>query len=131
MEDQRLSENIIKSVKIILENTSKSDFQGIFLQQELEYFLNDYIEFGDETDFQDTLKVFTAIAKDGYDIHGFALCEKPHPSIYTFYDNATGQIFDICINHFGNCKFETYVAYMDDNHNECYASSIKEAVSKL
>ena len=63
---------ILKCAKEILKNTTEP------YRQEIEYFISDYIHFGDGVDNQDLLAVFSKICEDGFNIQGFELYEIPH-----------------------------------------------------
>lgn len=123
LNDKELYNKIIENTKIILSNT-----ENFYLKQDIEFFLDTYIEYGNETDLVDLLEVMTIIANDNYDITGFELHEVPHPSIYVFYNKTKHQMFDVCIDDFNNSGCNTYIAYLDEQNNECHASSIEYAI---
>ncbi len=58
-----------------------------FYDYELECFIEDFIEMGEETDFQELLYVLQYIANDGYNMEGFEIYEVPHPNVYIFFNN--------------------------------------------
>ena len=118
-------DKILNCAKLLLENTTEP------YHQDLEMFITDYGEFGDETDFQDMLEVLARICKENFDISGFELYEVPHPSVYTFYNEKKKQMFDVCIDDF--CKTDEYacIAYVNDQYNECAVNSIPEAIEKF
>ena len=127
-ENKNLYQKILENAKIILNNTNSNN--SFYLQQDLELFIEDFSNYGYDTDFIELLDVFEYIATDGFDVTDFELYEIPHPSVYSFYNKTTNQMFDICINNFCNYNQKTYAAYLNKNKNQCYANNITEAIEK-
>lgn len=116
-------QNIINCAEKILSNTSKP------YNQDIKFFIEDYGQFKDDTDFQDLLKVFSKISEQDFDISDFELYEVPHPSVYIFYNAKMKQMFNICINNF--CKIDdACITYTNENNDESIANSIPEAIMK-
>lgn len=121
-------DKILKAAKNILKNTtSKNSF---YLQQDLELFIETFTDMGFDTDFIEFLDVFEYIATDGYDISNFELYEIPHPKVFSFYNHNHHQMFDICIDHFGNNKEKVFASYINDKNQQCFAISIATAIEK-
>ena len=117
-------EKIINCAKLLLANTTAP------LDQNLEMFIADYEEFGDDTDFQDMLEVLARICKEDFDISGFELFEVPHPSVYIFYNEKKKQMFDVCIDDFCKTGEYTCITYINDECDEVAANNIPEAIEK-
>lgn len=114
--------DIINCAKQILENTTEPYCQNI------EFFIGDYVEYQDETDFQDLLNVFKRICKEDFDISGFGLYEVPHPSVYIFYNEKKNQMFDVCINNFCKTGEDACISYVNGECENCKADTIQEAI---
>lgn len=117
--------SILKCAEEVLKNT-----RNVYLCDDLESFIDDYLEFGEETDYQELLHVFMKICEDGFDLSGFELFEIPHYSVYIFYNKYRNQMFDVCIDDFFDTGEYTCIAYIDENNNECVAYTIQEAIEK-
>lgn len=106
-----------------------------FYDYELEYFIEDFIEMGEETDFQELLYVLQYIANDGYNMEGFEIYEVPHPNVYIFFNEKKQQMFDVCIGCFCPNNTLACAAYTNQcvsgrDYDLFLASSISEAVRK-
>jgi hypothetical protein len=113
-----MKEEILNLAKKILNNTD------LIYKAELEGFIEDYKNLGENTCYKGMLKVITQILEDGYDVEGFGLYEIPEPHIYIFFNEATEEMFDVTLWN-GNAA----IAYMDDDHMERKAKNISHAIN--
>lgn len=114
--------DILKCAKTVLAST-----ENFYMCYEIECFIEGYSAEGNGTGYRELLDVFTKICEDGFDMTGFELSEIPHPSVYVFYNEAKNQMFDICINGFCD-EGDVCISYCDDEHNNCVAKTIQEAI---
>ena len=115
---------ILKCAKEILKNTTEP------YRQEIEYFISDYIHFGDGVDNQDLLAVFSKICEDGFNIQGFELYEIPHPSVYVFHNESQKTSFDICLHNFCKTGEISCIAYINPENEQRTASTISKAIQR-
>lgn len=115
-------DRVLSCAKQLLKNTSKAN------SGDLEYFIEDYEEFGKETGCSDMLMVLEMICEDGFDISNFGLYDIPNPSVYMFYDSVDNKMFNICIEENHNFDKYAYISYIDHENNICIAKSIPIAI---
>lgn len=119
---------IIECSKELLRNT-----KNIYLQQELENFIDDFSEYRGDTEIQDMLKVICIICEDNYNILGFGLEEIPHESVYCFRKEKTNEHFDVLLNNFNGTDKEVTVGYTASTElgfSNFDAENIQSAISK-
>lgn len=81
------------------------------------------------TEYYLLCEVANLIIKDGYDIKGFELCERPHKDVFCFFNEETKESFDI-INDITNGKNNLFFSYLN-NFCNYKADSMKEAIDKF
>lgn len=117
MENKTLKK-IVNVTKELLKNTD-----NIFYKEELELFLEDFIDFKEFVDRQDLLNVIYTIVQDGYELSGFEIYEIPTPTVYIFYNQDKKQMFDIYLEN-----NNAIISYLDKNNNQKTAFNIKQAI---
>lgn len=119
---------IVACAKALLNNT-----ENIYLKQILEYFIDDFSEFEEYTDYQVIYKVIFKICEDGYNTSGFGLEEIPHESVYCFKNKYSKECFDVYLNHFNDSEEEVVIGYTDltdTGYRNFNAKNIPDAISK-
>lgn len=109
---------IVDITKELIKNTD-----NIFYKEDLELFLEDFIDFKEFADRQDLLNVIYTIVQDGYELSGFEIYEIPTSTVYIFYNQDKKQMFDICLEN-----NNAVISYLDDNNNQKTAFNIKHAI---
>ena len=109
---------IVDITKELIKNTD-----NIFYKEDLELFLEDFIDFKEFADRQDLLNVIYTIVQDGYELSGFEIYEIPTSTAYIFYNQDKKQMFDICLEN-----NNAVISYLDDKNNQKTAFNIKHAI---
>ena len=109
---------IVDITKELIKNTD-----NIFYKEDLELFLEDFIDFKEFADRQDLLNVIYTIVQDGYELSGFEIYEIPTSTVYIFYNQDKKQMFDICLEN-----NNAVISYLDDKNNQKTAFNIKHAI---
>lgn len=119
------------SIVNIANSLISQNVQNIYIQHQLECFIEDYKSYGEETDFQDMLAVIKRISEDDYDICDFQLEEIPHESVYCFKNRNKNEYFDVYINHFNGSENFATVGYVGEDGCTHDAPCIKEALYQM